>query len=190
MPHPAPRPWDHWNIGLFLDLHATTSSPHWLIATAIVLAKWPLYVALGITIWQCWRHRDGRCALQIVAAWLICNRIEAWISAVAFHARPFAAGYGPAFMAHAANNSMPSSHVMTGVVLAVILALHQRRWSSVLVAALTIAVAWARVYVGVHWPADMVGALLVAGVSVGAVYAVEWSVKRVRKRRQLVSAKG
>lgn len=188
MIHHATVPWAHWNIELFLDMHATTASPHWLIATAIVLAKWPLYVALIFTIWQCWKHRDGRGALEIVCAWLVGNRIEAWIGAVAFHARPFAAGYGPAFMAHAADNSMPSSHAMTGVILILVLALRHRRWSSVLVAVLTVMMAWARVYVGVHWPADMVGALLVAGISVAAVYAVEHLAKRGRKRLESCSS--
>lgn len=181
-------PWTQWNVDLFAHMHATAASPHLLVAVAIVLAQWPLYAALGVAAWQCWRHRDGTGAAQIVVAWLVANRIEALIGAVAFHARPFAAGFGPAFMAHAADNSMPSSHVALGSVLAIVLALHRRRFSSALVAALTVAMAWARVYVGIHWPADMAGALLTAAVSVAVVWAAGCAAAAIRNRRRHCAA--
>ena len=165
-------PWTPWNIDLFVHMHATTASPHLLVAAAVVLAQWPLYAALGMAAWQFWRHRDGTGAALVVGAWLVANRIEAAMAALAFHARPFAAGFGPAFMAHAADNSMPSSHVATGSILVIVLALRGRRRASALAAALTLAMAWARIYVGVHWPADMAGALLVATISVAAAWAV------------------
>lgn len=184
----APALWTQWNVDLFVHMHATAASPHLLVAVAVVLAQWPLYAALGIAAWQCWRHRDGIGAAQIIGAWLIANRIEALVDAVAFHARPFAAGFGPAFMAHAADNSMPSSHVALGSVLAIVLALRRRRLSSALVAALTVAMAWARVYVGIHWPADMAGALLTAAVSVAVAWTVGCAAAALRKRRRHCAA--
>jgi len=180
--HPAAMPWAHWNVAVFEHIHATAASPAWVVALALVLARWTLYAALALTAWQLLQRRDAIGAARTLGAWFVSNRIEALVSHLAFQPRPFAAGYGPALMAHAANNSMPSSHVTLGLILAAVLAMRKAYRSAAAIALLTAALAWARIYVGIHWPADMLAAVLSAAVSVGAAYAVERAAAAARKR--------
>ncbi|MGH2695753.1 MAG: phosphatase PAP2 family protein [Actinomycetota bacterium] len=85
--------------------------------------------------------------------------------------------------------SFPSGHVLAAIALwgllpPVVAALGARRrlwWSSVVAAgAAVVAVAASRVYLGLHWPSDIAGSLLV-----GAVYllAVEALMRACHRRR-------
>lgn len=156
-----------------MHLHATAQSPSALITLAALLAEWPLYAALGLTAWQLWRRRDGVAAMRLIIAFGTAIVIEALISTFAYHPRPFAAGFGPAWMSHAANNSMPSTHVTLTWIMAITLAIRKQRWISLALFALGCLLAWARIYVGIHWPADMVGAAVSACLSVALACAIE-----------------
>lgn len=157
---------------VFTHIHATSGSPPALIALAAALAEWPLWVALALTVWQLWRQRDGLASVRLIVAFGIALAIEAVIGTFAFHPRPFAAGFGPAWVAHAANNSMPSTHVTLTLIMAIALALRKHGMSAV-VFVLGGVLAWARIYVGIHWPADMLGAAVSAGMSVGLAHVIE-----------------
>ena len=158
--------WEAWNKALYLRLHATATSPHWLITAAAWLSEAPLFVALGLTAWRLVHRRDTEGAIRTMVAFGIALATEALVSALAFHPRPFAAGLGPAWVEHAANNSMPSTHVTLVWIMALTLALRCQRRVSLVLFLLGITLAWARIYVGIHWPADMVGAAFSAGISV------------------------
>lgn len=111
--------------------------------------------------------------MRLILAFGTAIVIEALISTVAYHPRPFAAGFGPAWMSHAANNSMPSTHVTLTWIMAITLAIRKQRWISLALFALGGVLAWARIYVGIHWPTDMVGAAVSACLSVALAYAIE-----------------
>ena len=70
---------------------------------------------------------------------------------------------------HEAGQSFPSDHSLAafGVALAVA-AFLSARWGRLLLAA-AILIGFSRIYVGVHYPADIVGAALFAAISVGLV---------------------
>ncbi|MBB3181188.1 phosphatase PAP2 family protein [Variovorax sp. Sphag1AA] len=98
----------------------------------------------------------------IAVAWLLGWIVEALCNAHAYHDRPFAAGFGPALVHHAANNSMPSSHVTFVWVIAAVFAM-KGKWSlSAVLTAFGFVLAWARIYVGIHWPLDMIMSAVVA----------------------------
>ena len=82
-------------------------------------------------------------------------------------------GVGKALMPHAMENSFPSDHgvVFFSIGLALWWIVATRRWGMV-VTALGLIVAWSRVYVGVHFPMDMLGAFVVALLSVGVTYRI------------------
>lgn len=68
------------------------------------------------------------------------------------------AGYN--FLHHAADDSFPSDHGTVSFTFALAFLFWHRLWSGALLMAIAAAIAWSRVYLGVHWPLDMVGGLL------------------------------
>lgn len=76
------------------------------------------------------------------------------------HERPFAANIGYNFLHHAADNSFPSDHGTVIFTFALAFLFWHRVWSGLALMAVGIAIAWSRVYLGVHWPMDMLGGFL------------------------------
>jgi undecaprenyl-diphosphatase len=74
-------------------------------------------------------------------------------------------GLGHSWTYHAPDSSFPSDHVtvLASVGLTLLFGGTFRLAAAVLM--LGLAIAWARVFVGVHFPLDMVGAVAVAGVA-------------------------
>jgi undecaprenyl-diphosphatase len=74
-------------------------------------------------------------------------------------------GLGHTFLPHAPDSSFPSDHVtvLSGVALTLLLGGARRLGGLTVLAGA--AVSWARVFLGVHFPLDMFGALVVACVT-------------------------
>ena len=123
-------------------------------------------------------------ALVLVAATLARPALEWTLKELVGRERPdisrLVPGNGPSF---------PSGHVMAAIALwglvppIVALLTHRRSWwwfSVVLSSVVVLCVAFARVYLGVHWFSDAIGGLLL-----GSLYllAVEWLLDRHHERR-------
>jgi len=175
-------PWEAWNIATFRHMHATATSPHWLVALAALLATLPLYASFALTAWQLVRSRERHAALGLTLALAIALATEAITSAFAYHPRPFAAGFGPAWMEHAANNSMPSTHVTLALTMSLIVGLRRHTGTSLALIGMSVLMAWARIYVGIHWPADMIGAVISACLSSALACALLKLVERQSRR--------
>ena len=77
--------------------------------------------------------------------------------------RPFALGIGHQFLAQASNGGFPSDHVaILAAVGFTLLSADTWAWLGFPVLGLAVIVGWARVYLGVNWPIDMIGAFPVA----------------------------
>lgn len=106
-------------------------------------------------------QRDGELAADTLLA-LGANQV---IGIFWQHPRPFMIGLGNTWMTHAADSSFPSDHitVFSGIGLTLLFGGEFRLAAGVLTTGF--AVAWARVFVGIHFSLDMVGAVVVAGVT-------------------------
>ena len=83
--------------------------------------------------------------------------------------RPFMLGLGPLWLDHGARPGLPSSHATAMFSLAFSLWLQGARRSGALVLLLGALVGWSRVFLGVHFPLDILAALP-AGWRVAAVH--------------------
>ncbi|WP_322996018.1 phosphatase PAP2 family protein [Castellaniella sp.] len=153
---------EHLNQTLFLWINATDPS-----TLGLLLGRWlanglvyvfPLYLGLN------WLRADaaGRDALvQAVLTAAVAMLLSWLIAKFWFHPRPFVVGIGHQYMPHKPTASFPSNHLSFIWALCAGLWLHPaRRRAACLLALLGLPVAWARIYMGVHWPLDMAGAAL------------------------------
>lgn len=89
------------------------------------------------------------------------------------HPRPFMVGLGHALIPYAANSSFPSDHLtMPGAVASTFLLRARLCTIELCLALFALLVAWARIYFGVHFPFDMLGAFLVGELSAGYVFSL------------------
>jgi undecaprenyl-diphosphatase len=82
------------------------------------------------------------------------------------HPRPFMMGLGTQYAAHVADASFPSDHATVMWTVACTLFMHGKtRFAGCILVLLGLPVAWARIYLGIHFPLDMLGAALLAVIA-------------------------
>lgn len=124
------------------------------------------YLIYGVVVLLAllWLHRDGpRAGLGFAVGALLALGLGAVLGSVWPEQRPFVTDRFVPLINHGADGSFPSDHLL--VIGALSGACWIRvRWLAVLTLALGVVVAAGRVYVGVHYPTDVV-----AGFAIGAL---------------------
>lgn len=170
-----PALWNALNLGLYMHWAAAGSASRVSVDVALLLANDAVYCAPLLLVWGWLRRPEAQrlALLQAAVAALVALGINQLIGLVVFEPRPFAVGLGPALLAHASDSSFPSDHLTVIWAVATSL-LRDVRWrrAGLLLALLGLPVAWARVYLGVHWPLDMAGAALVGLLTAVLIHAV------------------
>ena len=156
------------NHALFLLLNAP-EHPHALLLTVATFfadyAIWLVPLAIGFS-WLRGSEHTRKVLLEATAAGLAGLLINQLIGLVWQTPRPFAIGIGNTLIPHAPDSSFPSDHLTLLWVVAFSLLMHRRpRFAGLTLALLGLPVAWARIYLGVHFPFDMLGAASVALLS-------------------------
>lgn len=159
------------NHTLFLLINATPATPYWLLRLALWVARYLIMIVplSIITLWM-WgprRHiQHHRILVMKVVLAIGLSLCLSWLLGALFpHPRPFTEGIGYNVLHHAPDDSWPSNHGVTIFTFALAFLFWHRLWSGLITLVIGCAIAWARVFLGVHWPLDMLGALLVGMVS-------------------------
>ncbi|HQS02838.1 MAG TPA: phosphatase PAP2 family protein [Halothiobacillus sp.] len=169
------------NQALFLQINAGLLTPDWLIAGAIFVAQYLIFLlpALLLILWLWGGDARRAVAFKALSVALLALGINLLIGWGWPEPRPFMMGVGHTWIAHAADASFPSDH-MTVFMSVGLTFLLSGLWGFGLVILLgSLAVAWARVFLGVHFPLDMLGSVLVA---TGSYFVVFWGWPRGGKR--------
>lgn len=162
----APHDLEALNRALFLAIDATPGSPGWLIGTASAIANgliWSIPLLL-VCLWLTGDTYRRETALKVCVITLAALGVNQLIGLAWQHPRPFMIGLGHTYLAHAADSSFPSDHgtVFASVSITLLLRGMKRLGAAMIVGG--VAVAWARIFLGVHFPLDMIGAVCVAAV--------------------------
>lgn len=167
------------NHSLFLWMNASQDPPLVLRFVALVLAYGVIWlVPLGLVVAWLWGDTRVRraCVLALATTGLALAAAQV-ITRVWPQPRPFMVPLGHTLVAHVADASFPSDHltVLWSIAFSLLL-LPRLRGAGALIALLALPVAWSRIYLGVHFPLDMLGAAGVAAVSAALCWSVRDSV--------------
>ena len=156
------------NQRLFLILNASVDTASWEMEFAKLSANYAIYLVPVALVCFWLRGSDqerGGLVMAVVVAelgLLINQLIPLWW----FHPRPFMVPVGRTFVEHAADSSFPSDHLTFIIGVAFALAYWNRRHRAALViGAIGMLVAWARIFIGVHFPFDMIGSAVTAAIA-------------------------
>lgn len=153
-----------FNRAIFLRINATPDTPHWLTELGLLIANyaiWIVPVAL-VCMWLTAGSERREIAVRASLVGFVALGINQLIGMTWYHPRPFVIGLGHTPLTHAPDSSFPSDHVTLLTAISLTFLYSGKRSLGVFVLAVDIAVAWSRVFVGVHFPLDMVGAAGVA----------------------------
>lgn len=159
---------EHLNDSLFLLINASAHPSAGMLKLAHVFASYvillyPLILAVG---WLRGSEDARRPLLEAGLAGVIGLIISALIGLAWTHPRPFVIGLGHTFLHHAPDSSFPSDHLtFIWSVSFALIASARLRSLGIFLAILGLPVAWSRIYLGVHFPFDMVGAAIVGLIS-------------------------
>ena len=152
------------NQAVFLNLNADLSTAAWKLNIAAVMADYLIFLIplMLVSLW-CWGNESQRAlALKACVIAFVALGINQLLGIGWPHPRPFMMGLGNTFIPHASDSSFPSDHATVFAAVGLTLVFANGRsaagWTILL---LGICVAWARVFLGVHFPLDMLGAVAV-----------------------------
>lgn len=122
---------------------------------------------------------DRRLAVRLVLLFALSLFINTWAKNLVMQPRPFQ--YDPRVLQldHATGGGLPSGHTQAAVVVWGYIALWVRkRWATILAVALMILVPLSRMYLGMHFPTDLLGGYLLGGLLLWAFYRLEPAATR------------
>jgi membrane-associated phospholipid phosphatase len=163
------------DLVLFRSINAFAGHHPWLDGAMVACAKYApvLYAALLLGCWATWRPRLQRTAALAGAAALLALGVGQIVGRLFPRLRPYEVMTTTVLVPHAPDTSFPSDHAILAFAVTVVLAAASRRLGGWL-AAFSMVVLFSRVYVGVHYPSDVLG-----GAALGSLVA--WIVTRLAR---------
>lgn len=151
-----------WGLGI-LRLVQGMVSPAMTIAMrglSFLGTEWFFLAALPLLYW-CVDRRKG---VRISLFFLFSSFLNLWLKDILAQPRPY--DLDPKVgLAHESSYGLPSGHAQGSLVFWATMAKHFRAsWSLVLAIALPLLIALSRLYLGVHFPTDILGGWLVGGI--------------------------
>ncbi|MBX4336044.1 undecaprenyl-diphosphatase [Bartonella raoultii] len=162
-------------IDITLLQSVTGNEQSWaiLVLFSIFCAKFLIYI-IPIHLCALWflgTNMERRVVLSICVSICTALFIGYLISLIYFHPRPFVMGLTSPLIKHRATASFPSNHALTIAAYTANFYFYRYKVSSKLATVFLFLICWGRIFVGVHYPFD-----ILAGIFLGSL--VSWVVIR------------
>ena len=155
---------EKFNLSLFNSINASDNALDFTISFAIFIANDLFYIVI-LLMFLAWFKGSFDTKKQIVKATvftIVAFLISQVISSFFYYPRPFVLDVGRTIIEHSPNGSFPSDHMLFFSTIAFSYIFSKQKAVGYVFLAFAFLVAWSRVYLGVHYPMDMAGALIIA----------------------------
>ncbi|NHC04998.1 phosphatase PAP2 family protein [Acinetobacter sp. 187] len=152
------------NLALFKVINAPDNASEFTISLAIFIANDLFYIVILFFL-LAWLKGSFDTKKNVVKAFFFTFTaflLSQIISAYFYYPRPFVMNIGHTIIEHAPNGSFPSDHMLFFSTIALSYLFSKQKNIGYIFLGLAFLVAWSRIYVGVHYPLDMVGAFSIA----------------------------
>jgi len=180
------HPW--LDTHLFFAIHPAVKPSASMLTVAKCFAVGPLFISYAVLLLVLFATRSKAIFVEAAAAVSSALFFNWILGREWYQPRPFLTPGVQAWVHHAATSSFPSDHLTIYWCISGVLLGHRKtRVVGVGVALFGLTMAWARVYLGVHYPSDMLGAALVAALFSGAAVLIGrqcaswWSLSKREK---------
>ncbi|MHB1661061.1 MAG: undecaprenyl-diphosphatase [bacterium] len=167
------------NKSLFLSINNLSLNNGFLNYINIFIALYSPFIlaALLVIIYLSGKKNESLYAFYVSITGLFINFA---IGLFYFHPRPFAVGLGYQLIYHANDSSFPSDHATLAFSIAFSFIIYNKnRLLGIICLIFAFIIGFARVYVGVHFPFDIVGSFIVSLFSAGIIYALRKPLMQV-----------
>lgn len=156
------------NQRVFLALNAQPGTSDVLLSLAGLSASGIIFIvpAMLLCLWFLGGREGHRQALFCTLSILVALTLGAICGSLWFHPRPFMIPLGHTWISHPADNGFPSDHGLVMFSTAFALFTLRRIRLALLMLLAALPVVWSRIFLGVHFPLDMVGAAAVAALGI------------------------
>jgi membrane-associated phospholipid phosphatase len=168
------------NIALFQVLGAGHDPDPLLLWFAGNVAEGASWVCVAMMAWAAWRWPAQRLyALAALVTAAAASLLAHELAEVFAMPRPFVLGLSPAYIEHGIRGSLPSAHATVMFTVGLVFCMRPAlRKVGLAILAIAVLTGWARIYVGVHFPFDILAGLLLAG----AIAAAFWLLHQLGRR--------
>jgi undecaprenyl-diphosphatase len=162
---------------------------NWLLDHVMIFcASWLIYVVFGLAA-GCGlvlaQRRQWRPLGYFVATLIVSFGLLQLAAHIYVDKRPFMTQHVDQLVGHAGGTSFPSDHTTAAAAIGLgLLLCTPFRKLGILALGAAVLIGFARIFVGIHWPVDIVGGLLTALIGATLV----WAVQRLVNRRRPLAA--
>lgn len=175
------------NSEVLLTINGWAGKNSLLDGFMVFSASWLIYLVFFVAFVCVALHaykRQWRPVVYFVATLVVTFGILKLMELLNLDHRPFMDYNLTQLIAHASGQSFPSDHTTssTAVALGVLVFTRFKKIGAGLLAAACL-IGFSRIFVGVHYPADIVGGLITAGLGCAVVWGLKRTYEQISTRR-------
>ena len=162
------------NQWLFLSINNLAGRNDLLDKAGVFLGEQGPYIFIGLIVYIYFKRQNKKEAVYATITVILAILLNHFVELFYFHPRPFADGLGVVLKEHIADSSFPSDHTtfMLALSWSLIMFKDTKKWGRNMLV-FGIASGLCRVFEGVHYPFDILGALVMGGFSAVVIYKLK-----------------